>query len=197
MSHSSDTSSPLDAVTWPVTGERISVRRARPEDAEPTWRYWSDPEVTRWLPAAPADLATHAARLAPPDRLPHLVVVELDGEVIGDGMLRISDAWAQDEARDVARHKEAELGWVLDPRAQGQGYGLEFARLLLRLAFDACGVHRVVASCFTANEPSWRLMERLRMRREQHAVADALHRELGWCDSYLYALTEDEWRSAW
>ena len=32
------------------------------------------------------------------------------------------------------------------------------------------------------------------MRREQHAVADALHRSGEWVDSFGYALLADEWR---
>lgn len=35
------------------------------------------------------------------------------------------------------------------------------------------------AECFAANEASWRLMERLGMRRETHAVKDSLHRDRG------------------
>ena len=40
---------------------------------------------------------------------------------------------------------------------------------------------------------SYRLMERLGMRREQHAVEDALHRSGAWLDSYGYALLDTEW----
>ena len=49
--------------------------------------------------------------------------------------------------------------------------------------------------CFAANEPSWRLMERVGMRREAHNVKDSLHRDHGWQDGYVYALLADEWRS--
>ena len=55
------------------------------------------------------------------------------------------------------------------------------------------GLRRVVATCFADNEPSWRLMERIGMRREQHAVKDALHRSGAWLDSYGYALLATEW----
>jgi RimJ/RimL family protein N-acetyltransferase len=32
------------------------------------------------------------------------------------------------------------------------------------------------------------------MRREEHAVRDALHRNGEWMDGYTYALLADEWR---
>ncbi len=115
--------------------------------------------------------------------------------MIGDLMLRIEDAWAQTEVADRARGVQAELGWVLDPVHSGQGFGTEAVRELLRLCFDELGVRRVVANCFADNEASWRLMERLGMRREQHAVRESLHRTGEWLDVFGYALLADEWRS--
>ena len=61
---------------------------------------------------------------------------------------------------------------------------------------SALGARRVVADCFAANEASWRLMERVGMRREQHHVEDSLHAELGWLDGLGYALLATEWRAA-
>jgi RimJ/RimL family protein N-acetyltransferase len=57
-------------------------------------------------------------------------------------------------------------------------------------------VHRVVASCFLDNDASRRLMERLGMRRETHAVAESLHRSGRWLDTVGYALLADEWNPA-
>ena len=57
------------------------------------------------------------------------------------------------------------------------------------------GLRRVKASCFVGNHPSYRLMERLGMRRETHAVRDALHPSGEWLDGYEYALLADEWRA--
>jgi RimJ/RimL family protein N-acetyltransferase len=53
----------------------------------------------------------------------------------------------------------------------------------------------VTAGCFVGNTPSYRLMERVGMRREQHAVKDALHPTGEWVDGYLYALPAEEWRA--
>jgi hypothetical protein len=53
----------------------------------------------------------------------------------------------------------------------------------------------VKALCYADNEPSWRLMERLGMRREEYAVQDSLHRTKGWLDGMTYAVLADEWRA--
>ncbi len=56
------------------------------------------------------------------------------------------------------------------------------------------GLRRVTAGCFAANEASWRLMERVGMRREIHTVRESLHRSGEWLDGMGYALLADEWR---
>ena len=92
-----------------------------------------------------------------------------------------------------ARGAQAELGWVLDPDHTGVGYATEAVRELLRYCFEDLAVHRVVANCFLGNESSWRLMERLGMRRELHAVHESLHRSGEWLDTVGYAMLADEW----
>ena len=66
----------------------------------------------------------------------------------------------------------------------------------MQICFDDLELRRVTAMGFADNEASWRLMERVGMRRELHAVADALHRSGKWLDSFGYALLAEEWRGA-
>ena len=44
-----------------------------------------------------------------------------------------------------------------------------------------------------ADRTSWRLMERVGMRREIYAVRESLHRSGAWLDGLGYALLADEW----
>ena len=185
-----------DPVVWPVRTERLVLRKATADDTGATWPYRKLASVGEWITEIPTDLAAYRATFTDPDRLASTVVVELDGRVIGDFMLRVQDGWAQTEVKDRARGTQAELGWVLDPGVTGQGYATEAVRELLRVCFEDLGVRRVVADCFLDNEPSWRLMERVGMRREAHLVRDALHRSGRWLDSVAYAILADEWRDA-
>ena len=82
---------------------------------------------------------------------------------------------------------------MLAPEHHGQGYGTEAVSALLEICFGQLGLRRVIAGCFTDNEPSWRLMERLGMRRESHTVRDGLHRTRGWLDGFQYGLLAEEW----
>lgn len=185
---------PLAPVPWPVRTDRLTLRPATTDDLEATWQIRRREEVNRWLTRAPATLEEHLTFFADPASLAKTVVVELDGEVIGDLMLQVEDAWGQAEVADRARGVQAELGWVLHPDHAGRGYATEALRELIRLCFEELGVRRVTAYCFAANEASWRLMERVGMRRETTTVRDSLHRSGEWLDGMGYALLADEWR---
>jgi RimJ/RimL family protein N-acetyltransferase len=180
------------ALTQPVRAERLTLRPATADDADPTWEYRRLASVGEWLTEIPADLGAYRATFADPVRLAATVIVELDGNVIGDFMLRVEDAWAQTEVADQARGTQAELGWVLDPAYTGHGYATEAVRGLLEYCFTTLGVRRVVANCFLANDTSWRLMDRVGMRREGHAVAESLHRTGQWLDTVTYAVLAEQ-----
>ena len=182
---------PLDRVAWPVRTEQLLLRRMAPADAPAMLAYRRLDEVTRWVTSRPVDEAAWIAGSAA--LLRDQLVIELDGRVVGDVMVRVEDAWAQREVAHRAVGTQAELGWTLDPAVGGRGLATEAVRAALRIAFEGLGVRRVVASAFADNAPSLRLAERVGMRRESYAVADSLHRDLGWIDGVGYALLADEW----
>jgi RimJ/RimL family protein N-acetyltransferase len=182
----------LDDLVWPRRTERLLIRRAVAEDAPAAWAYNRLPAMVEWL-TADEDEQAFTARWADPDRLPVRQVVERDGVVVGDLMLKVGDGLAQPEVAERARDVEAEIGWSIDPAHQGRGYATEAAADLLAIAFDELGLRRVVASCFAANVGSWRVMEKIGMRRELASKEEALHRTRGWLDGYQYALLATEW----
>jgi RimJ/RimL family protein N-acetyltransferase len=185
---------PLDRVEWPVRTDRLAIRPVRLGDSEAMWAYRRLEEVSRWLTYRPADRDDWESLFAEPKRLASTLAIELDGRVIGDLYLKVEDGWAQREVEERGRGVQAEIGWCLDPAHTGHGYATEAAAALLRICFADLGLRRVVANAFADNEASWRLMERLGMRREQRTVRDSLHRDLGWVDGVCYALLADEWR---
>lgn len=183
-------------LAWPARTERLTIRPASADDVDAMFRYRKLPEVNLWLTSAPTDRTAYAEMICEPERLAWTLVIELDGEVIGDLMLRIEDAWAQTEVAQEAAGVQAELGWALDPAYAGQGYATEAVRELIRICFDDLGLRRVSAECFFDNTASWRMMERLGMRREVHTLGESLHRSGAWLDGLGYGLLADEWRSA-
>lgn len=184
---------PLERLDWPLRTARLTLRRARAEDGTATWRYRRLPEVAEWLPSAPTDEHAHVRRFVEPDRLRRTLVAECAGAVVADLKLDVVDGWGQDEVAHLVRGVEAEVGWALDPAHGGRGFATEAVAELLRVCFEELGLRRVVAHCFADNVASRRLMERLGMRRETHALRDSLHRSGRWLDAMSYALLEEEY----
>jgi RimJ/RimL family protein N-acetyltransferase len=171
------------------------LRAATISDVEATWRFRRLESVSRWLTRAPQDLGEYRRQLTDAKSLAKSLVFEHDGAVVGDLMVAVGDAWAQAEVVDRSRGVQADLGWAVHPGVGGRGFPTEAVRAVLRVCFVDLGLRRVTAACFAANEASWRLIERVGMRREAHNVADSLHRSGEWLDGYVYALLAHEWRS--
>lgn len=158
----------------PLRTERLTLRPATAGDAEPTWRYRRLEPVAEWLTGCPADLDAYREWFAEPARLAATVVATRGpaDSVVGDLVRR-----------------GAELGWVFDPAGPAE----EAVRELVRHCFQDLGLRRVTASCFLGDEASWRLMERVGMRREVHAVRESWHRSGRWLDTVGYAILDEEW----
>ncbi|MFL6062869.1 MAG: GNAT family N-acetyltransferase [Marmoricola sp.] len=183
-------------LTWPRRTERLTLRMLVDDDVEPLWRIRSRPDVAQWMTERSLDLEKFTEGMREPFRIAATIVVEHEGVVVGDLMLRVEDSWAQTEVKEQAVGTKAEIGWCFDPAVQGRGLATEAVRELLRIAFEGVGLHRVVAICFAANTPSWKLMERVGMRREGYTVKDALHRSGEWMDGMEYALLAEEWAAS-
>jgi RimJ/RimL family protein N-acetyltransferase len=182
----------LADLDWPLHTERLLIRPCHVDDAEALFALRTRPEVAMWAHSVPIDLQGWRERFRDPAIAPHVLAVELNGQVIGEMLAHVRDGEAQKEVGDDAVATEAELGWLIAPEHQGKGLATEAGQALVDLCFGPLGLRRVVASTFEANEPSWRVMERLGMRLETRSLRDALHRNLGWIDGRVYALLADE-----
>lgn len=141
-----------------VRTERLVLREWRPQDRAPFAALCADPEVMRHFPAT----LTRDESDAFADRIDaHLAehgyglwAVEVDGRFAGFTGLQWTDALG---GRDL------EVGWRLARWAWGHGYATEAARAALAVGLEhAC---EVVSFTALTNERSWRVMERLGMRR--------------------------------
>jgi RimJ/RimL family protein N-acetyltransferase len=92
-------------------------------------------------------------------------------------------------------HRFGSIGWSLSPAYRRLGIATEAARALLGFLFEHLGVHRVQARTGAANTPSWKLMERLGMRREAHFHESHTNLAGEWDDEFVYAILKKEWDS--
>jgi RimJ/RimL family protein N-acetyltransferase len=157
-----------------------------------TWRHL--PEVTHWFlqqRADPEELVADWASYDGSDN--HRVVAVLDGVVVGQASVWAVDGMGQSGHEVEFAGREGRLAYFVHPDHAGRGLATMLARDALANAFGRLGLRRVQAGCFADNTASWRVMEKLGMRREQHGVKDSFHAELGWVDGYTYAILAEEW----
>lgn len=91
-----------------------------------------------------------------------------------------------------------ELGYVFNRNYWGNGYAYESAKALLDTAFRQYGARRIVAMCNPLNHHSWKLLERLGMRREGTLLQNVYFKKdcSGnpiWSDTYEYGILKSEW----
>jgi len=176
---------------FPIETERLSLREFRLGDEPDIHDYASDPEVVRFMQWGPN--TRDATRLVLRNWLKEQEVgiestvtlaIELKSEHRLIGAIRLS---VKDE-----RNRTADFGYTLNRRYWNRGYGTEASRALLDTCFRKLGIHRMFATCDTRNIASYRVMEKLGMRREGTFEKDVIQKG-EWRDSYLYAILADEW----
>lgn len=180
-----------DAPSLPLRTDRLVLRAAVPSDLTAMLRYYGDPHVVRHLLHDVLDEKGMAEKitkfegwLAPVETGdPLTLVVEHEGEAIGDVMLRLMTG----EPPSVG-----EIGWVLNPAYGGRGFATEAAKAVIELGFGHYGLHRIYAQLDARNTSSAQLCERLGMTKEAHFRQDYWSKG-EWTDSMHYGLLRDEW----
>ncbi|KFC53334.1 acetyltransferase [Micrococcus luteus] len=180
-------------VSFPLRARRLTLTPFRGLDAPAVWGFCRLEQVWSWTSGCPeSEGALRESYLTAGDRL----TVRVGDVIVGVGKAAVQDAWSQGGPREEARDAQAEIGWTIDPRQAGQGYGTELARALLGFAFDDLGVRRVEAHAFADNAPSLRIMEKVGMRHEGTFKEESLHLTRGWVDGATYAMLASEFHSS-
>jgi RimJ/RimL family protein N-acetyltransferase len=175
----------------PVVTRRLVIRRMTETDLLDFLKYQTHPDVLRYMPVEPLT-EERAVRF-----LARQAVVEIgdEGGYIVFAIYHIGDAKTIGEVGINVlpqAQSKGEIGWSLHPHYQGYGYATEAAQVLLTYGFAHHKLHRITSICDTRNTASFRLMERLGMRREGH-LRQSQFMKGAWQDEYIYALLLDEW----
>jgi ribosomal-protein-alanine N-acetyltransferase len=146
-------------------GPRVTLRPWRlPQDLDPLFAINGDPEVMRYFPNTHdrTESDTWGRRIAEAfgDRGYGFWVVDLAGEGV------VGVVGLQPVAFEAPFTPAVEIGWRIASRMQRRGIAEEAARIALAHGFGPANLPRIVAFTPPGNEPSWRLMEKLGMRRE-------------------------------
>jgi RimJ/RimL family protein N-acetyltransferase len=172
--------------------QRMIIRRFLSRDLVDTHEILSDPEVAKYefwdpydLEDTRQDLEIQGAVIPGTCGVWNEFAVELKngGKVIGNISFKMNDE----------TQRQAEIGFHFNRLFHGKGYGKEAVIGLIDYLWGL-GAYRIWAVADTRNETSWKMMEKLGMRREGHMVHNCFVKG-EWCDEYLYALLEKDWRA--
>ena len=147
-----------------IETERLLLRRFTPEDFEAMYALWTDGEAMRYVQ---------------PEGWPH--GREESRELFGRGINFFDEhgfgQWAvvpKEEDRVIGycglkflnEAREVELLYGVCKEFWNRGLVTEAARAILRYGFETAGLVYIVAVALPENTGSWRVMEKLGMRRE-------------------------------
>jgi len=178
---------------YPIETPRLRLRPFTRGDVEAVFAYRQREDVARYLFDEP--MSRESCAEAVQARVGQ-IGFEQEGDKIFLAAERLEDAAMIGEVSLILRSMEArqaELGYIFNPDFHGSGYATEACRALLALGFDGAGMHRIYARCDARNIASWKVMERLAMRREAHFREHVMVKG-AWNEEFIYAMLEDEWR---
>jgi len=173
--------------------ERLILRSFVENDFEAVHAYASVPENIQymmWGPNEESDTkafiiqAIKKSREIPCKDYQYAAVLKSSGKLIGGCSLTIING------------DQAEIGWILHRDYWKQGFATEMGNRLLAFGFSELGLHRIIAHCDAENRASYRVMERIGMRREGcflEARPANKFSEKKYGDEYSYAILRDEW----
>jgi RimJ/RimL family protein N-acetyltransferase len=180
---------------YPIVTARLTLRPFNRGDVDAVYSYRSRADVSEFLfdePMSHEECAEavrartgQIAFAGEGDKILLAVERNDDNRLIGE----VSLIW-----RSVA-DQQAEIGYILHPDAQGQGYATEAATALLAFGFGQVGLHRIYARCDARNLGSAGVMKRLGMREEAHFKEHA-HFKGRWDEELICAILDREWPAA-
>ena len=186
-------SEPHPQAALPIRTARLVLRPYDDGDLDAFHDIHRREDVTRYLPWGPrsrdevrviVERRKSLTRLERDgDGLCLVVVLMHTGAVVGDVDLQLHSR----------EHHQGEVGYVIHPDHQGNGYATEATAAMLRVGFETYGLHRIVGRLDARNDASARVLERLGMRREAHLRENEFLKG-EWTDEVLYAILADEWR---
>ena len=172
----------------PLETGHLRIRRFVADDWPAVFAYTSDAETMTYIPEGrqtEEQARAFVAENAGADGRALALVLRADNRLIGH---MVFHPWFAPRTH--------EIGWVLHMGYHGRGYATEAALALLGCGFATLGLHRIIATCQPENVASWRVMEKLGMRREAHFRKCFQRDEATWWDEYFYAMLEEEWFAA-
>lgn len=160
-----------------ITTKRLKIRAFQASDWQDVLAYTSQEAVMHYLPE---DVFTEEEAKQFVQKK-DMFAVQYEDKVIG----HISFI-------DYFGGHTYEVGWVFNPDYYHKGFATEAAQAVVDYGFATQKLHRIVATCQPENIGSYRIMEKIGMRREAFFKKCIPYKD-EWWDEYYYAILAEEW----
>ncbi|KXY73615.1 MULTISPECIES: GNAT family N-acetyltransferase [Bacillus] len=166
-----------------IEAERLLIRKFEFKDWEAVHEYTSDSNVMKYIPEGvfTEEDTRNFVYKNMGENAKNFPVIQIDENIL---------------IGHIVFHKyfgehTYEIGWVFNPKYFNKGYASEAAKAILKYGFKEMKLHRIIATCQPENTPSYRVMEKIGMRREGYFKKCIPHGN-EWWDEYYYAILEEE-----
>ncbi|MCU4988726.1 GNAT family N-acetyltransferase [Bacillus cereus] len=166
-----------------IEAERLLIRKFEFKDWEAVHEYTSDSNVMKYIPEGvfTEEDTRNLVNKNMGENAENFPVILIDENIL---------------IGHIVFHKyfgehTYEIGWVFNPKYFNKGYASEAAQATLKYGFKEMKLHRIIATCQPENIPSYRVMEKIGMRREGYFKKCIPHGN-EWWDEYYYAILEEE-----
>lgn len=170
--------------------ERLIIRRFCNKDWKDLYEYLSEEKVVKYEPYGPKSIeeCKEEAIYRSSSKAFFAVCLKENSKLIGNVYF---------EQQEPNEFLTFEIGYVFNPAYYGKGYATEACKRVMKYGFEDLGAHRIFARCNPHNTPSWKLMERLNMRKEGYFKKPSFFEKSKeghpvWHDAYEYAILEED-----
>ncbi|HDR4594877.1 TPA: GNAT family N-acetyltransferase [Bacillus cereus] len=166
-----------------IEAERLLIRKFEFKDWEAVHEYTSDSNVMKYIPEGvfTEEDTRNFVNKNMGENAKNFPVILIDENIL---------------IGHIVFHKyfgdhTYEIGWIFNPKYYNKGYASEAAQATLKYGFKEMKLHRIIATCQPENTASYRLMDKIGMRREGY-FRKCIPHENEWWDEYYYAILEEE-----
>ncbi|MED3942225.1 GNAT family protein [Priestia megaterium] len=168
-----------------IETNRLLIRKFNYEDWQEVYAYTSDANVMKYIPEGifSKDEAKKFVNENTKENVKNFPVVLKDEKILIGHIVFFN----------YFGDHTYEIGWVFNALYHQKGYASEAAKAIVDYGFNTMKLHRIIATCPPENTSSYRVMEKIGMRREGY-FKKCILTEKGWWDEYYYAVLKEEWK---
>ena len=158
--------------------DRLILKAQTMEEQQYLWSVLMIPEVNRYYLTVPKKFAeklkdwskqeeyykADMEHANDPDVFRWSVFIKETGECIG----RVSCHEASHEGYETSDPSIRGVGWYIDPKFKGNGYGYEAAKAMMDYMFNECDVTEIKTGAAIQNPASWKIMEKFGFEKQDY-----------------------------